>query len=183
VELFEPIHPKVCDVWIADETVIKFNDVNHWMFDIIDRDSRFLLASYMSPNRGTKQAKILMELASQRAGKIPKKVITDSLRAYLDGIELTFVADTKHIQSSPFSEIDSTNIIERFQATIKERTKVLWGFKSTETAKLILAGFLIHYNYFRPHLALSKMTPAEYTGTKVPVKNWIELVRKVGGTI
>lgn len=183
VELFEPIHPKVCDVWIADETVIKFNDVNHWMFDIIDRDSRFLLASYMSPNRGTQQAKRLMELASERAGKIPKKVITDSLRAYLDGIELTFGADTKHIQSSPFSEIDSTNIIERFQATIKERTKVLWGFKSTETAKLILAGFLIHYNYFRPHLALNKMTPAEYTGTKVPVKNWIELVRKVGGTI
>jgi putative transposase len=180
VELFEPIHPKVGDVWIADETVIKFNDVNHWMFDIIDRDSRFLLASYMSPNRGTQQAKILMELASERAGKIPKKVITDSLRAYLDGIELTFGADTKHIQSSPFSEIDSTNIIERFQATIKERTKVLWGFKSTETAKLILAGFLIHYNYFRPHLALNKLTPAEYTGTKTPVKNWIELVRKVG---
>ncbi len=183
VKLFEPIHPKVGDVWIADETVIKFNDINHWVFDCIDRDSRFLLASYISPNRGTQQARILMELASKRAGKIPKKVITDSLKAYLDGIELTFGADTRHIQSSPFSEIDSTNLIERFQATIKERTKVLWGFKTPETARLILAGFLINYNYFRPHLALNKMTPAEYTGTKVPVKNWTELVRKVGGTI
>jgi len=180
VKVFEPIHPKVGDVWIADETVIKFNDVNHWMFDCIDRDSRFLLASYMSPKRGTQQAKILMELASERAGKIPKKVITDSLKAYLDGIELTFGSETKHIQSSPFSEIDSTNIIERFQATIKERTKVLWGFKTSETAKLILAGFLINYNYFRPHLALDKMTPAEYAGVKAPVKNWAELVRGVG---
>ncbi len=183
VKLFEPIQPKVGDVWIADETVIKFSDVNHWVFDCIDRDSRFLLASYMSPNRGTQQAKRLMELASERAGKIPKKVITDSLRAYLDGIELVFGADTKHIQSSPFSEIDSTNIVERFQATIKERTKVLWGFKTPETAKLILAGFLINYNYFRPHLALNKKTPAGYTGTKIPVKNWTELVRKVGGTV
>jgi transposase-like protein len=183
VKIFEPIQPKVGDVWIADETVIKFSDVNHWTFDIIDRDSRFLLASYMSPNRGTREARILMELASERAGKIPKKVITDSLKAYLDGIELTFGSETKHIQSSPFSEIDSTNIIERMQATIKERTKVLWGFKNTESAKLILAGFLINYNYFRPHLALNKMTPAEYTGTKIPVKNWTELVRKVGGTV
>ena len=181
VKLFEPIHPKVGDVWIADETVIKFNDVNHWTFDIIDRDSRFLLASYLSPNRGTEQARRLMELAAERAAKIPKKILTDSLRAYLDGIELVFGSETKHIQSSPFSEIDSTNIIERFQATIKDRTKVLWGFKTPETAKLILSGFLIHYNYFRPHLALNKLTPAEYTKTKIPVKNWTELVRKVGG--
>ena len=114
------------------QTVIKFLDVNHWVFDIIDRDSRFLLASYMSPNRGTAQAKILMELASERAGKIPQKVITDSLRAYLDGIELTFGSYTRHIQSSPFASEDSTNRIERMQATIKERTKVLWGFKTPD---------------------------------------------------
>lgn len=180
VKMFEPIHPQVGDVWIADETVIKFNDVNHWVFDIIDRDSRFLLASYMSPNRGTQQARKLMELASERAGKIPKKVITDSLKAYLDGIELTFGADTKHIQSSPFSEIDSTNIVERFQATIKERTKVLWGFKTVPTARIILDGFVIHYNYFRPHLALGNKTPAEAAKIQSPIKTWTDLVRKVG---
>lgn len=183
INYFDNVHPKVGDVWIADETVIKFNDINYWVFDIIDRDSRFLLASYMSPNRGTQQAKLLMELASKRAGKIPKKILTDSLKAYIDGIELVFGSETKHIQSSPFEKTDSTNIIERFQATIKERTKVLWGFKTPETAKLILAGFLIHYNYFRPHLSLNKLTPAEYAGVKSPVNNWTELVRKVGGTI
>jgi putative transposase len=183
VKLFGPIHPKVGDVWIADEIVIKFNDVNHWTFDCIDRDSRFLLASYMSPNRGTREAKILMELAAQRAGKIPQKVITDSLRAYIDGIEITFGADTKHVQSSPFSETDSTNRVERMQGTIRERTKVVRGFKSLPTARLIVNGFLIYYNYFRPHLSLNKMPPAEFTGTKYPVKNWTELVRKVGGTV
>lgn len=183
VKLFNDVYPKVGDVWIADETVLQFAKINHWVFDCIDRDTRFLLASYMSPNRGTQQAKILMELAAKRACKIPRKIVTDSLKAYIDGIELVFGADTKHIQSSPFSEKDSTNIVERFQATIKERTKVLWGFKTPETAKLILAGFLIHYNYFRPHLALNKLTPAEYSGTIAPVKNWTELVREVGGII
>ena len=66
------------------------------------------------------------------------------------------------------------------QATIKERTKVLWGFKTPDSAKLILSGFLIHYNYFRPHLALNGKTPAEFAHVKAPVKNWIELVRKMG---
>ena len=190
IKLFAPLKPKVSDTWIADETAIKFEDKLYWIWDIIDRDTRFLLASYLSPNRGTKEAKILMELASQRADKVPRKVITDKLKAYLDGIELAFGAETRHIQSSPFSETDSTNIIERFQGTIKERTKVVWGFKSLDSARLILDGFLIHYNFFRPHMSLKDLppkgldkTPAEVAGVKAPVKNWIELVRKVGGTI
>lgn len=180
VGLLEPIHPKVGEVWIADETAIKFENRLYWIWDIIDRDTRFLLASYLSPNRGTREARMLMELSSKRADKVPREVITDKLRAYLDGIELVFGADTKHIQSTPFSEEDSTNIIERFQATIKERTKVLWGFKTVPTARLILAGFGIHYNFFRPHLSLNNRTPAEVAGIKPPVKTWIELVRKVG---
>jgi transposase-like protein len=180
VKYFEPYHPKISDVWIADETAIKFEGKLHWIWDVIDRDTRFLLASYLSPNRGTKEARILMELALEKAGKIPHKVITDSLRAYLDGIELVFGADTKHIQSSPFSETDSTNRIERMQGTIKERTKVLWGFKTVPTARIILSGFGVHYNYFRPHLSLDNHTPAEAAKIQSPVKNWIELVREVG---
>jgi transposase-like protein len=124
-----------------------------------------------------------MELASKRADVIPANVITDKLRAYLDGIELAFGADTKHIQSTPFAEVDSTNIIERFQGTIKERTKVIWGFKTPETASLIIQGFMIHYNFFRPHLSLKNRTPAEAAQIKSPFKNWGDIVRKVGGIL
>lgn len=180
VKLFEPYHPKASEVWIADETAIKFNYDLYWIWDVIDRDTRFLLASYLSPNRGTQQAKRLMEIASERAGRVPKKVITDKLRAYIDGIELVFGSETTHIQSSPFSEIDSTNIIERFQGTIKERTKVLWGFKTVPAAKIIINGFVCHYNFFRPHIGLNNRTPAEVAGIDSPVKTWTDLVRKVG---
>jgi transposase-like protein len=183
ITIFKEFKPKVSDTWIADETAIKFQDKLYWIWDIIDRDTRFLLASYLSPNRGTREAKILMERASKRVNTIPAYVITDKLKAYLDGIELAFGADTKHIQSTPFSETDSTNIIERFQATIKERTKVIWGFKTPETANLILQGFLIHYNFFRPHLALDNKTPAEAAKIKLPFKNWAEFVRKAGGIL
>lgn len=177
INVFDKFTPKACDTWIADETAIKFQDKLYWIWDIICRDSRFLLASYLSPNRGTREARVLMELATKKANTIPKRVITDKLKAYIDGIELVFGAETKHIQSSPFSETDSTNIIERFQGTIKERTKVLWGFKTPETAKLILAGFVINYNFFRPHISLNGKTPAEAAKIKSPFRSWTELVK------
>ena len=181
IKLLEPLKPRVSDTWIADETALKFMDKLFWIWDIIDQDTRFLLATYLSSNRGTKQAQKLMELASTQAGKVPKVVITDKLAAYIDDIEIPFGADTEHIQSSPFAGEESTSLIERFHGTIKDRTKVVRGFKTFNTASLIIEGFRFHYNFFRPHITLKGKTPADVAGIKAPVKNWTELVRHVGG--
>jgi transposase-like protein len=177
IRILDKYQPKVGNIWIADETVIKFNGQNYWLWDIIDKKTRFLIASYLSENRGTLQAKKLMELASKRAGINPSAVITDKLRAYLDGIEIVFGGYTEHIQSSPFASEDDTNEIERFQGTIKDRTKVIRGFKTFETALIILDGFLVHYNFFRPHISLKGKTPAEVAGVNIPFKTWTEFVR------
>ncbi|HEX9896427.1 MAG TPA: integrase core domain-containing protein [Dehalococcoidales bacterium] len=63
------------------------------------------------------------------------------------------------------------------QGTIKDRTKVIRGFETFETALIILDGFLIHYNFFKPHLSLKGKTPAEVAGLKIPFKTWTEFVR------
>jgi transposase-like protein len=184
IQVFDSYKPIVSNIWIADETSIKFDKELYWLWDIIDRNTRFLLATYLSPNRGTKDARVLMETASKRAGKVPKTVITDKLAGYLDGIELAFGADTRHIQSSPFSEENDTNLIERFHGTLKDRTKVVRGFKTFDTASLILEGFRIHYDFFKPHLSLKELppkgqdkTPAEVAGINSPYKTWTDLVR------
>lgn len=177
VSYFDSYHPKVSDTWVGDETAIKFNDKIHWLWDIIDHDTRFLLATYFTGNRGTNEAYQTMMLASRRAGKTPKTVITDKLKGYLDGIELAFGADADHIQGGPFDVDNNTNRIERFQGTIKDRTKVVRGFKTLATARLILDGFLIHYNYFKPHMSLKNKTPAEAAGLKIPYKTWTDFVR------
>jgi len=136
-----------------------------WFWDIIDADTRYLLATHISEKgRTTKDAQQLMSLAAKRAGKTPKLVITDKLNAYLDGIELTFGADTEHIATSPFAIGANTNLIERFHSTLKERTKVMRGLKDVKSARLFTEGWLIHYNYFRPHESLKNRTPAEVAG-------------------
>ena len=52
------------------------------------------------------------------------------------------------------------------------------GLKDMASARLITEGWLLHYNYLRPHEALKGKTPAEVAGVKYPYRNWQELVAK-----
>jgi len=171
-------HPKTGSVFVADETVLEIDGQNVWLYDIIDADTRFLLATRLALSRTTHDAQRLMEEAYKKAGKMPDKVITDKNKSYLDGIELTFGADTEHVQSSPFALEENTQLIERFHGTLKDRTKVMRGLKNIETAIQFIDGFLVHYNYFRPHESLSGKTPAEVAGIDYAYKNWAEIIRQ-----
>lgn len=173
----DPLKPTVGDVWVVDETVIKVAGQNLWYWDIIDEKTRFLLASHLSRTRTTLDAATIMRRAWQRAGKPPKVIVSDRLASYIDGIELVFGAHARHVQSEGFSADINTNLIEGFHGTIKARTKALRAFKIKETAEHILDGFLIHYNFFRPHMSLKDRTPAGVAQIKAPVTNWTELVR------
>jgi putative transposase len=169
-------HPKVGDVWIADETAIKIGGQNVWLWDIIDQDTRYLLASRLSTSRTTRDAQALIDRAIKMAGKPPKTVLTDQLASYLD---VSYGKGAEHIQGSPFKfkeTGESTAKIERWHGTVKARTKVMRDLKNFETALDFVAGFLAFYNYLRPHEALENKTPAEVSGIEYPYKNWTCLI-------
>jgi len=119
-----------------------------------------------------------MEKAAARAGKTPKVVVTDKLAAYLDGVELAYGGDTKHHQGAPFDIQNNTNLIERFHGTFKARTKVMRALKNQDTLEKFSDGWLVHYNFLRPHESLKGKTPAEVANTTFPYKNWFELTSK-----
>jgi transposase-like protein len=175
VNRIKDFQPIVGDTWVADETVLKVGGRNVWFFDVIDEKTRYLLASRLSESRTIKEAALVMNEAKRRAGKAPKRIITDKLAAYIDGIELVFGADTKHVQGKPFTDINSTNIIERFHGTLKDRTKVVRGFKHMDTARLLTQAWLVHYNFFKEHETLGNVPPAVRMGA-TPVKDWAEVV-------
>jgi len=169
--------PEVGDVWVADETVLKIGGQNVWFWDLIDSKTRYLLASHLSTKRTTRDARVLTARAAQKAGKPPKVIITDKLAAYIDGIELNFGADTIHIPAKDLRATPGTQLIERFHSTLKARTKVMRGLKNIQSAKLLTDGWLVHYNYLRPHEALGNKTPAQKAGLKYPFKNWMDIVK------
>jgi len=163
------------DIWVADETVLKIGGRNMWFWDIIDDRTRFLLASHVSPARTTKDARTLMISALKRSRLRPSFIITDKLQAYLQGVKGIAV---EHYQSRGFSADINTNLIERFHGTIKGRTKVMRGLKSKATGKRIMDGWLIHYNFFRPHQTLNNKTPGEIARIDFPFKNWKDVIGK-----
>ncbi|MFC1977058.1 DDE-type integrase/transposase/recombinase [Chloroflexota bacterium] len=170
--------PQVGDIWVADETVLKVDGSQLWFWDLIDVKTRYLLASRVSRSRTTGDAQRLIDKAIKVAGKEPKEVITDKLASYLD---VNYGKDAEHIRGSPFKVLDSgesTSQIERFHGTLKSRTKVMRGLKNLETAIEFTQGWLVHYNYLRPHETLDDKTPAEVAGVAYPYKNWQDIIRK-----
>jgi transposase-like protein len=177
VEYFNQYKPDVGDTWVADETIIDIEGKDVWLWDIIDEDTRFLLATKLSYSRNTEDAETLFRLAYQRAGKKPKLILTDKLRVYPEAVLNVFGGDSEHKQSSPFVREDSTRRIERFHGTLKERTKVMRGLKDANSALAFTDGFLVYYNFMKPHEGLEGKTPAEQAGIKYEVKNWSNLIR------
>ncbi len=168
--------PQVGDVWIADETVLKIDGQDLWLWDIIDDKTRFLLATRLSRSRTARDAQSLIDRAVKMAGKNPQAVITDKLASYLD---VRYGKDTEHRQGGiARGGEDNTQKIERFHGTLKQRTKVMRGLKNFETALDFTEGWLVHYNYLRPHESLQDKTPAEVAGVEYPYQNWADIIRK-----
>jgi transposase-like protein len=171
--------PKVGDKWLADECVLKLKDgKKYWLINVIDYDTRFLLASRLFSSRGIKQICLTFKAAKDQAKKSPKFMLTDGLSSYIDGCELVFGADTKHIVTTPFERKElSTNIIERWHGTLKDRLKPMRGMDKSETHQLILEGFIFNYNYLRPHESLKDRTPAGVGKVDFPYKSWLDVIK------
>jgi len=187
--------PHVGDTWVADETYVRVDKRKRdnagaenpysksrkakWVvfWDIMDADTRFLLASLITTTRNKEDARELMERAAKRAGKTPKIVVTDKLSSYIDGTELAYGSDAIHWRGGPFDVERNTNLIERLHGTIKERTKVMRGFRSAESARQFLDGWAVYYNFMKPHESLDSATPAEAAKCDYPFRDWADLTR------
>jgi putative transposase len=172
--------PNVGSEWVADETYMKLRKRNIYFWDIIDRDTRYLLASHVSYTRRIEDARKLMELAKRRAGKSPQVVVTDKLASYIEGIEAAYGGDSRHLRGGPFNVEHSTALIERFHRTLEQRTKVFQKYDSIQDIRLLTDGWLINYNFFKQNEGCGNMPPAQAMSKVVPFKDWNDIVRAKG---
>jgi transposase-like protein len=166
IEQAKEYNPEVSNIWVADQTMLKVGGQKVWFWDMLDAKTRYLLASHLSAKRTILDCREFMAKAAQKIDKPPKVVITDQLTVYVDAIELTFGAETKHIPIRNLRTTPCNQLIVRFHSTLKTRNKVMKKLKSLERAKDILQGWLVYYNFLRPQEALGGQTPAEKAGIK-----------------
>ena len=171
--------PQVGDKWVMDETVIRLSGKKYWYIIAIDADTRFILGTKVSHNRNKKDIQSVLEKATATTKKIPSVVFSDGWKGYEDAIELAYGSESRHIVSSPFESKDlSTNLIERWNGTLKDRLKPMRGMDRNENVQLVLDGFTFYYNFLRPHQSLG-MTPAEAAKIKFPYKSWQDIIKSL----
>ena len=163
--------------WVADEMVLKVGGKKLWHWNVMDSDTRYVLASYLSPYRDETTAVEVMRRAKNAAANLPKRIKTDRLKSYPGAIDWVFGGEVQHIQSEGLASEINNNLSERLQGTFRHRSKVLRGLQTQRTGQKFLDGFVIDYNLFRPHEGLKGKTPAQVAGVRAPFKEWEDFAK------
>ena len=153
------LKPKVSKRWHADEMKISVNGDPAYLWNILDRRTRFLLASYITRGRGAKEALKVLEYAVKRAGDRPGDLITDGLPSYKKAAEAIRVK--RHIKNVRFSRKTNNNLMESFHSLIKPRLKAMRRIRSIRSAREMAEAISIYYNFIRPHSTLRDKTPSK----------------------
>ncbi len=125
------LKPQLGSEWHADELFVKMKGgevrqhggATAYLWNIMDRESRFLIASKLSEHRDKAgMISAFNEAIHNNHGQKPTTIRTDSLRAYIN--EFENISVTGHIAkcgiNKPHAE---NNRIERLNGTLRERVK------------------------------------------------------------
>lgn len=169
------------DTWVADEMMVTVGGEKYWHWNVMDEDSRYVLASYLTKGRTTKDAIRVMEMAKEAAQEDPKEIKTDRLASYNEAIA-TVYPYTKHVQSQGIRAEINNNLSERLQGTYRSRTKTLRGLDNKESGQRYLDGWTFTYNHFRDHEGADGEPPAGKAGVNLPYDEWADVVRGYDGS-
>jgi len=173
--------------WHIDETVLKVNGEHRYLWNVLDSESRYLLATHVSKNRNLQNTMTPIKKAKKTTTDRPKEVLTDGMMTYpraiakelgKRGVDGTRGFWSPHKRVPSIRAKTSNNRIERFHGTEKERTKVMRGFDNPKGCANLMEGFRVHYNLVKTHQALG-CTPSEATGnTKINGFKWLDIIQK-----
>lgn len=176
----EKITPQVSDTWRADELYLKIKGDMKYLFALMDDETRFWIAQEVADSKYTHDARMLLRVGREVAGKKPMTLITDGLPSYHDAYRKEYWTQikpqTKHIRQITIRGKTHNNKMERLNGEVRDREKVMRGLKKTNTP--ILKGYQIFHNYFRPHEGLNGKTPAQACGIEIKGENkWVTLIQ------
>lgn len=173
--------------WHIDETVLDVNGEHLFLWNVLDSESRYLLATHVSKSRSLQDARRPIQKAKKATTDRPTEVLTDKLPTYRKAISKELgrygVRGTQghwnpHKKVPSIKAKNSNNRIERFHGTEKERTKVMRGFDNQNGCANLMEGFRVHYNLVKSHQALG-CTPSEATGkTNLNGFKWLDIIQK-----
>jgi transposase-like protein len=178
--------PELSGVWNCDEMKTKMaheEPVNgerfYWLWNALDNQSRYLVASHLTRGRTHRDAKAFFEVAKKQAKKDPKVIFSDGLDSYR-GEYAPIQEAPAHIANVGIRSHMGNHRVERLHNSMREREKVMRHFKKGKSAEKIFKGYRAYYNFVRPHMALENRTPAQAAAVPIELgtNKWLDLIRQ-----
>lgn len=177
-ENVKKLQPQLSGHYLTDETYIKCKGKYHNLGVVMDKHTRYVISTRYSESEMI-TAKDHIELWSQaKAVQRPRKLTSDSLLSYGKAFRKVFHTNYS-AEKVEWVRINSRKtgkynwIMERLWNNLKERIKIMRGFKAPWSAKLLIDGYFIWHNFIRPHMSL-RTSPACFCG--VPQRDFRALI-------
>lgn len=171
----DTLKPELGTVWHVDEMMLNVKDTKRmpgkgnydWCWNMLDSQTRFVLASELSKRREIADARSAIAVGNENAnGSRPSYVVTDCLNSYRNAFLKEFNARTTlHIKAKSFEHGFENRPIERYHNEVRAITKSRRGLGNDKSAQKFVDAYRTYHNFVRPHTGLpSDMTPAEAAG-------------------
>jgi len=174
--------PQLSGLWHEDETMLSCEGRSIWFWEMIDEDTRFMVASHLSNTRTFEDTVSIFKKGVDQSKVRPRAVFVDGSHVYRSAFNKVFYTMRKDtrvelVQRVGIRSRETNNIIERLHGTLKDRTRCMRGLKAYDSTKMLLEGWSVHYNCVRPHQSLGGKTPAQAARMNVP-NNWKGLINE-----
>ena len=157
---------------------------HNWFVDSIDLETRYMINSKYVKSRDSKELKKFFKGIKNKTNGI-SKIRTDGLTAYRNIIKKSFGYNLKENKYNVEHKIVNASKgqgfnhkIERMHNSIRQLTQNRRGFHgSINSAKSIMKGYEVYYNFIRKHQALNCCPYELATNLKLNSNNkWLELI-------
>ena len=159
----DTLNLKVGNELMSDEMEDKVKGKQCWFVDVMDTKTRYMVSSDLMRSRTLENMTKVLSEAKKKTGNQVKVVTTDGLQGYSTILKRSFGLKTYWNHKSPIrhniviaSKRGFNHKIERLHNSVRERIKIFRGFGSLESAKAIMKGYEIYYNFLRKHQAINK---------------------------
>lgn len=183
VSYVKRLRPVVSRTWHADEMRVKVNGGLRNLWNLMDHDTRYLIAVQMTKRKGAREAKQLLTNGLNRTERKQLSLISDGLNSYQRAVGDLQNTDTririKHISDCGLVKRKSNNRLERFNGTLRERVRLMRGLANDESSKRFAEDYAAYYNHVRHHTALHGRTPGQAAKTWRPTggNRWHSLIK------
>jgi transposase-like protein len=160
-----------------DEMEYKTKGKQSWFIDVVDVRTRYMMASNYALSRNPKELKKVLKEARDKSLNNIFIISTDALQSYSKVIRSLwhFRKRPKHFEIKSSSKQFNWKI-ERLHSSIRERTKIMRHFNQLDSAKSIMKGYEIFYNFCRKHQGINKYPYELATDLKLGGNKWLGLI-------